>query len=68
MYSGSSTCALLIPHVVRVSYVSQDEGSLGDQQWFSSAGHVQGIDSNRDSMKAKGFKKKLFREKSLDIA
>ncbi|WMV08073.1 hypothetical protein MTR67_001458 [Solanum verrucosum] len=25
--------------------VSQDEGSLGDQQWFSSAGHVQGVGS-----------------------
>ncbi|WMV10398.1 hypothetical protein MTR67_003783 [Solanum verrucosum] len=35
-------------HGVRVSYVSQDEGSLGDQQWFSSAGHVQGVGSNRD--------------------
>ncbi|WMV37102.1 hypothetical protein MTR67_030487 [Solanum verrucosum] len=40
MYSGSSTCISLIPHAVRVSYVSQDEGSLGDQQWFSSVGHV----------------------------
>ncbi|WMV20567.1 hypothetical protein MTR67_013952 [Solanum verrucosum] len=26
----------------------QDEGSLGDQQWFLSAGHVQGVDSGRD--------------------
>uniref|UniRef100_M1DLG9 Uncharacterized protein n=1 Tax=Solanum tuberosum TaxID=4113 RepID=M1DLG9_SOLTU len=29
--------------------VSQDEGSLGEQQWFLSAGHVQGVDSDRDS-------------------
>uniref|UniRef100_M0ZNR6 Uncharacterized protein n=1 Tax=Solanum tuberosum TaxID=4113 RepID=M0ZNR6_SOLTU len=29
---------------------SQDEGSLGDQQWFLSAGHVQGVDSGRDTM------------------
>ncbi|WMV42166.1 hypothetical protein MTR67_035551 [Solanum verrucosum] len=35
-------------HGVRVSYFSQDEGSLGDQQWFSSADHVQGIGSGRD--------------------
>ncbi|KAH0646943.1 hypothetical protein KY284_034827 [Solanum tuberosum] len=27
----------------------QDEGSLGDQQWSSSAGHVQGVGSGRDS-------------------
>ncbi|WMV07260.1 hypothetical protein MTR67_000645 [Solanum verrucosum] len=33
---------------VRVSYVSQNEGPLGDQQWFLSAGHVQGVDSGRD--------------------
>ncbi|KAH0691971.1 hypothetical protein KY289_019329 [Solanum tuberosum] len=26
--------------------VSQDEGSLGDQQWSSSAGHVQGVGSD----------------------
>ncbi|WMV06684.1 hypothetical protein MTR67_000069 [Solanum verrucosum] len=49
MYSGSSTGASLIHPGVRVSYVSQDEGSLGDQQWFLSAGHVQGVDSGRDS-------------------
>ncbi|WMV49063.1 hypothetical protein MTR67_042448 [Solanum verrucosum] len=49
MYSGSSTGALLIHLRVRVSYVSQDEGSLGDQQWSSSAGHVQGVGSGRDS-------------------
>ncbi|WMV45447.1 hypothetical protein MTR67_038832, partial [Solanum verrucosum] len=29
--------------------VIQDEGSLGEQQWFSSAGHVQGVDSGRDT-------------------
>ncbi len=29
--------------------VSQDEGSLGDQQWSSSAGHVQGVGSGRDN-------------------
>ncbi|WMV53905.1 hypothetical protein MTR67_047290 [Solanum verrucosum] len=28
--------------------VSHDEGSLGDQQWSSSAGHVQGVGSGRD--------------------
>ncbi|WMV23349.1 hypothetical protein MTR67_016734, partial [Solanum verrucosum] len=28
--------------------VSQDEGSLGDQQWSSSAGHVQGVGSGHD--------------------
>ncbi|WMV59005.1 hypothetical protein MTR67_052390 [Solanum verrucosum] len=37
-------------HVVRVSYVSQDEGSFGDQKWFSSAGHVEGVDSGRDTI------------------
>ena len=30
--------------------VSQDEGSLGDQQWFLSAGHVQGVDSVGDKL------------------
>ncbi|WMV42174.1 hypothetical protein MTR67_035559 [Solanum verrucosum] len=49
MYSGSSTRASLIHPRVRVSYVSQDEGSLGDQQWFSSASHVQGVGSGRES-------------------
>ncbi|WMV33915.1 hypothetical protein MTR67_027300 [Solanum verrucosum] len=29
--------------------VNQDEGSLGDQQWSSSAGHIQGVGSGRDS-------------------
>ncbi|KAH0750707.1 hypothetical protein KY290_029939 [Solanum tuberosum] len=29
---------------------SQDEGSLGDQQWSSSAGHVQGVGSGRDNV------------------
>uniref|UniRef100_M1DSD3 Uncharacterized protein n=1 Tax=Solanum tuberosum TaxID=4113 RepID=M1DSD3_SOLTU len=29
--------------------VSQDEGFLGDQQWSSSASHVQGVVSGRDS-------------------
>uniref|UniRef100_M1DJZ2 Uncharacterized protein n=1 Tax=Solanum tuberosum TaxID=4113 RepID=M1DJZ2_SOLTU len=28
--------------------MSQDVGSLGDQRWFSSAGHVQGVGSDRD--------------------
>ncbi|WMV45132.1 hypothetical protein MTR67_038517 [Solanum verrucosum] len=50
MYSGSSTGASLIHPRVRVSYVSQDEDSLGDQQWSSSVGHVQGVGSDRDSM------------------
>ncbi|WMV13592.1 hypothetical protein MTR67_006977 [Solanum verrucosum] len=50
MYSGSSTGVSLIHLEVRVSCVSQDEGSLGDQQWFSSAGHVQGVDSGRDKI------------------
>ncbi|WMV49848.1 hypothetical protein MTR67_043233, partial [Solanum verrucosum] len=48
MYSGSSTATSLIAHAFRVSYVSQDEGSLGDQQWFLSAGHVQSVGSGRD--------------------
>ncbi|WMV55501.1 hypothetical protein MTR67_048886 [Solanum verrucosum] len=48
MYSGSSTGASLIHPEVRVSYVSQDEDSLGDQQWFLSTDHVQGVDSGRD--------------------
>ncbi|WMV38600.1 hypothetical protein MTR67_031985 [Solanum verrucosum] len=48
MYSGSLTGASLIPHEVRVSYVSQDEGSLGNHQWFLSAGHVEGVGSGRD--------------------
>lgn len=30
--------------------VSQDESSLGDQQWSSRAGHVQGVDSDRDNL------------------
>ncbi|WMV54180.1 hypothetical protein MTR67_047565 [Solanum verrucosum] len=47
-YSGSSTGDSLIHPGVRVIYVSQDEVSLGDQQWFSSAGHVQGVGSGRD--------------------
>ncbi|WMV36539.1 hypothetical protein MTR67_029924 [Solanum verrucosum] len=38
-----------MPHGVRVSYVNQDEGSLGDQQWFSSVGYVQGVGSGRDN-------------------
>ncbi|WMV37020.1 hypothetical protein MTR67_030405 [Solanum verrucosum] len=50
MYSGSSTEASLIPLAVRVSYVSQDGGSLWDQQWFSSVGHVQGVGSGRDNI------------------
>ncbi|WMV47920.1 hypothetical protein MTR67_041305 [Solanum verrucosum] len=49
MYSGSSTGASLIHLRVRVSYVSHDEGSLGDQQWFLSVGHVHGVDSGRDN-------------------
>ncbi|WMV24433.1 hypothetical protein MTR67_017818, partial [Solanum verrucosum] len=48
MYSGSATEASLIPLVIRVSFVNQDKGSLGDQQWFSSVGHVYGVDSGRD--------------------
>ncbi|WMV59083.1 hypothetical protein MTR67_052468 [Solanum verrucosum] len=50
MYSGSSTGDSLIHPRVRVSYISQDEGSLGDQQWFLSVGHVQGVDSGRDTL------------------
>ncbi|WMV15516.1 hypothetical protein MTR67_008901 [Solanum verrucosum] len=30
--------------------VNQDEGSLGDYQWFSSAGHAQGVGSCRDKL------------------
>ncbi|WMV57109.1 hypothetical protein MTR67_050494 [Solanum verrucosum] len=29
---------------------SQDEGSLRDQQWFWSAGHIQGVDSGCDKL------------------
>ncbi|WMV19846.1 hypothetical protein MTR67_013231 [Solanum verrucosum] len=50
MYSGSSTGDSFIHPGVRVSYVSQDEGSLGDHQWFLSVGHVQGVDLGRDSL------------------
>ncbi|WMV14914.1 hypothetical protein MTR67_008299 [Solanum verrucosum] len=50
MYSGSSTWASLIHSDVRVSYVNQDEGLLGDQQWFLSAVHVQGVDLGRDKL------------------
>ncbi|WMV55246.1 hypothetical protein MTR67_048631 [Solanum verrucosum] len=28
--------------------ISQDEGSFGDQQWFLSVVHVQGVNSSRD--------------------
>ncbi|WMV51184.1 hypothetical protein MTR67_044569 [Solanum verrucosum] len=35
---------------VRVSYVSQHEGSLGDQQWFLSTGHIHGVDFGRDKL------------------
>ncbi|WMV51017.1 hypothetical protein MTR67_044402, partial [Solanum verrucosum] len=31
-------------------HVNQDEGSLGDQQWSSNAGHVQGVGSGRDKL------------------
>ncbi|WMV54453.1 hypothetical protein MTR67_047838, partial [Solanum verrucosum] len=47
-YSGSASGVSLIHPRVRVSYVSQDEGSLGNQQWFLSAGHVQGVDSGNE--------------------
>ncbi|WMV54798.1 hypothetical protein MTR67_048183 [Solanum verrucosum] len=29
-----------MPLVVPVSFVIQDEGSLGDKQWFSSVNHI----------------------------
>ncbi|WMV19587.1 hypothetical protein MTR67_012972, partial [Solanum verrucosum] len=48
MYSGSSTGDSLIHLGVQVSCVSQDEGSLGNHQWFLSSGHIQGVDSSRD--------------------
>ncbi|WMV07958.1 hypothetical protein MTR67_001343 [Solanum verrucosum] len=48
MYSGSSTCASLRSWDIPVSFVSQDECSLGDQQWFSTVGHVQGVCSGCD--------------------
>ncbi|WMV46125.1 hypothetical protein MTR67_039510 [Solanum verrucosum] len=48
MYSGSSTVVSLRSWDVLVSFVSQDEGSLRDQQWFLSVGHVEGVDSGRD--------------------
>uniref|UniRef100_M1DDR9 Uncharacterized protein n=1 Tax=Solanum tuberosum TaxID=4113 RepID=M1DDR9_SOLTU len=38
-----------IPHRGANTEFSQDEGSLGDQQWFLSAGHVQGVGSGRDT-------------------
>ncbi|WMV14967.1 hypothetical protein MTR67_008352 [Solanum verrucosum] len=38
-------CQHGLPHLVR-----QDEGSFGDHQWFSSAGHVQGVSSGRDTV------------------
>uniref|UniRef100_M1DRU0 Csf-3 protein n=1 Tax=Solanum tuberosum TaxID=4113 RepID=M1DRU0_SOLTU len=28
--------------------ISRDKGSLADQQWLSSAGHVQSVGSDRD--------------------
>ncbi|WMV33240.1 hypothetical protein MTR67_026625 [Solanum verrucosum] len=48
MYSGSSTGTSLRSYDSPVSFVSHDECSLGDQQWFSSAGHIQGVNSSRD--------------------
>ncbi|WMV46761.1 hypothetical protein MTR67_040146, partial [Solanum verrucosum] len=47
-YSGSSTGVSLRSWDIPVSFASQDEGSLGDQQWFLNAGHVQGVGSGRD--------------------
>ncbi|WMV45270.1 hypothetical protein MTR67_038655 [Solanum verrucosum] len=31
-------------------FLCQDEGSLGDHQWFLSVGHIQGVDSGRDKL------------------
>ncbi|WMV50982.1 hypothetical protein MTR67_044367 [Solanum verrucosum] len=50
MYSGSSTGVSLRSCDIPVSFVSQDEGLLGDQQWFLSTGHVQGVGSGRDKL------------------
>ncbi|WMV38413.1 hypothetical protein MTR67_031798 [Solanum verrucosum] len=43
--------------------VSQDEGSLGDQQWSSSAGHVQGVGSGRDTFRGVNKVEALIRRK-----
>ncbi|WMV07093.1 hypothetical protein MTR67_000478 [Solanum verrucosum] len=66
-YSGSSTEDSLIHPGVPVSYVSQDEGSLGDQQWSSSTGHVQGVGSGRDILGRAGRRDAppLFPENSI---
>ncbi|WMV58180.1 hypothetical protein MTR67_051565, partial [Solanum verrucosum] len=37
----------VLSHLVCI-FFNQDEGSLGDQKWFLSAGHVHGVDSGRD--------------------
>ncbi|WMV14908.1 hypothetical protein MTR67_008293 [Solanum verrucosum] len=41
-----------ITALVGMVQVWEDEGLLGDQQWFLSAGHVQGVDSGRDMYSA----------------
>ncbi|WMV46525.1 hypothetical protein MTR67_039910 [Solanum verrucosum] len=48
-YSGSSTGISLRSCDIPVSSAIQDEGSLGDRNWFSSAGHVRCVGSGRDT-------------------
>ncbi|WMV37929.1 hypothetical protein MTR67_031314 [Solanum verrucosum] len=50
MYSGSSTGISLKSCDIPVSCASLDEGSLGDQQWFSSAGHIKGVGSGHEKL------------------
>ncbi|WMV19808.1 hypothetical protein MTR67_013193, partial [Solanum verrucosum] len=44
------TLHLLMRQIQSSACSQPDEGSPGDQQWFLSAGHIQGVDSGRDKI------------------
>ncbi|KAH0685425.1 hypothetical protein KY290_016696 [Solanum tuberosum] len=46
---------------------TQDEGSLGDQQWFLSASHVQGVDSGRDTLYKRSQNEQRDFDKRVEI-
>ncbi|KAH0713010.1 hypothetical protein KY289_008969 [Solanum tuberosum] len=43
-----STITIFTYPLLCQDFVGQDEVTLGDKQWFSSAGHVQGVGLGRD--------------------